>query len=325
MNQNILLHLACPVCRSVLRLWDARRRRGVISSGELRCPTCGYHGTIQARIPILLPPGGEAVYRNPFQRVAGVNWQQWAQKKGWDALAGKLMTSDTEPKFRQRTLPPRVFRKSIYEGSDYYYETVLKSRDDDRPSPGKELDFLVKQMITHRPRLLLDIGAGEGMLVQRLLPYRPGTGAIICADIDYGSLKVLEGYVRRAPVKSTVQSVACDLRRLPFPSSHFDAAVSLNGMAHVEGVDELLSEVHRLLKPGARLWLTEPAYGTNLHQGKSLETLILHGLRNTLRLHHGESDLVRRLNQVGFIIESVSRHVTYQRQYTLISAVTDGG
>ncbi len=235
------------------------------------------------------------------------------------------MTRDPEPKYRSDPVSPRVFRKSIYEGSDYYYETVLKPRDEDHPAPGKELDFLVTQMITHRPRLLLELGAGEGTLVQRLLPYRPGTGAIVCADIDYGRLKILEGHVRRAPVKPTTQGVACDLRRLPFPSCHFDAVVSLNGMAHVEDIDRLISEVSRLLKPGGRFWITEPAFGTDLHLGKSMETLILHGLRNKLNLHHGESDLVRRLNLAEFIIESVARHTTFQRQYTLISAVKDGG
>lgn len=49
-----------------------------------------------------------------------------------------------------------------------------------------------------------------------------------------------------------------DGRKLPFPDNHFDAIVSFQVIEHVERLQEALSELRRVARPGAKLLLTGP-------------------------------------------------------------------
>lgn len=48
--------LACPVCKTGLKLGLHSRHDDEIASGELRCPKCRETDEIQDGIPELLPP-----------------------------------------------------------------------------------------------------------------------------------------------------------------------------------------------------------------------------------------------------------------------------
>lgn len=53
--------------------------------------------------------------------------------------------------------------------------------------------------------------------------------------------------------------VRADLNKaLPFPSSHFDRAVCIEGVEHIENPAFLLRELARVIKPGGRLIMTTP-------------------------------------------------------------------
>jgi SAM-dependent methyltransferase len=49
-----------------------------------------------------------------------------------------------------------------------------------------------------------------------------------------------------------------DGKTIPFPDSHFDSVFSSEVFEHVFNPDEVLSEIHRVMKPGATLLLTTP-------------------------------------------------------------------
>jgi SAM-dependent methyltransferase len=88
---------------------------------------------------------------------------------------------------------------------------------------------------------ILDVGAGEGALVER---YRGRGWNILGVDSAYESANV-----RRA-----------DLLSLPFDSGVFDQALCLDVLEHVDLLDQprALCEVARVLKPGGGLLLSVP-------------------------------------------------------------------
>jgi SAM-dependent methyltransferase len=55
-------------------------------------------------------------------------------------------------------------------------------------------------------------------------------------------------------VEDAYRAIPCDARALPLPDNSFDAAFSVCAFEHFQGVDAVLSELHRVLRPGARLF-----------------------------------------------------------------------
>lgn len=88
---------------------------------------------------------------------------------------------------------------------------------------------------------LLDVGAGEGALVER---YRKKGRDIVGVDTAYQS-----AYVRQA-----------DLLSLPFENACFDAVLCLDVLEHVQLLDQpkALSEIARVLKEDGHLLLSVP-------------------------------------------------------------------
>ncbi len=88
---------------------------------------------------------------------------------------------------------------------------------------------------------ILDVGAGEGALVER---YRERGWNVVGVDSAYES-----AHVKRA-----------DLLTLPFDSGAFDAALCLDVLEHVDLLDQpkALAEIARILRPGGRLLVSVP-------------------------------------------------------------------
>jgi 2-polyprenyl-3-methyl-5-hydroxy-6-metoxy-1,4-benzoquinol methylase len=102
---------------------------------------------------------------------------------------------------------------------------------------------LVDQFVGRLPEEaeLLDVGAGEGVLVDR---YRAQGRHIIGIDANYDSPTVQKG----------------DLLSLPFSSGSFDAVLCLDVLEHIGLLAQAgaLGEIHRVLKEGGTLLLSVP-------------------------------------------------------------------
>lgn len=92
------------------------------------------------------------------------------------------------------------------------------------------------------PGRIVDIGCGIGHSYRLLAP-RETVGV----DVDAESL---EGQER--------QTVAADMRRLPFANSEFDGAIAVHSIEHVPDPERALAEIVRVLKPGGSAVLVTP-------------------------------------------------------------------
>jgi SAM-dependent methyltransferase len=92
------------------------------------------------------------------------------------------------------------------------------------------------------PGRIVDIGCGIGHSYRLLAP-RETVGI----DLD---ATALEGQER--------ETLACDMRSLPFPDGIFDGAIAVHSIEHVPEPETALAEMARVLKPEATAVLVTP-------------------------------------------------------------------
>ena len=88
---------------------------------------------------------------------------------------------------------------------------------------------------------ILDLGCGDGQLTQRIA----ASGASV---IGIDSSPAMVTAARALGVKADRGSA----EKLPYPDRIFEAVVSNAALHWVRGQDEMLSQVHRVLRPGGR-------------------------------------------------------------------------
>jgi len=93
-------------------------------------------------------------------------------------------------------------------------------------------------------RRMLDVGAGEGQVAR--LASRGGADAVFGLDPTWPQLRVARS---RAGGPLYLRGLAT---ALPFPDGAFDAVVACLVFEHIEGYQEALAEVGRVLQPGGR-------------------------------------------------------------------------
>lgn len=96
--------------------------------------------------------------------------------------------------------------------------------------------------------LILDAGSGP-IQYPEYLEYSEGFAKRVCVDVSERALE--EAHKKLGDHGEYVRASLLDL---PFPDGHFDAAVSLHTVYHVDGKrqEEAVRELVRVLRPGAR-------------------------------------------------------------------------
>jgi SAM-dependent methyltransferase len=87
---------------------------------------------------------------------------------------------------------------------------------------------------------VLDIGG-------RLQPYRPLLGTRVAR------------YLALDPHRSPLVNVIATGERMPFPDNSFDLVICTQVLEYIPSPPRLIEEAHRVLKPGAHLFLSAPA------------------------------------------------------------------
>jgi SAM-dependent methyltransferase len=92
---------------------------------------------------------------------------------------------------------------------------------------------------------ILDIGCGEGQ-ISRLAAGLPGVKKVVGIDPTLSQLALA------AQRGGGVALARAGASELPFPENSFDAAIACLVFEHIDDVDEVLTEIGRVLIPGGR-------------------------------------------------------------------------
>lgn len=134
--------------------------------------------------------------------------------------------------------------KEFYRTSDEYLQKNLASH-------GKEYFALyIERVCRYVPKgaHVLDLGCGTGV------------SCVLLAERGFKvtGVDISDKFLDKNLTGECVQLVAADAKALPFPDGSFDAVTSYEFMEHVFGVEGVLDEMIRVVKPGGLILVLSP-------------------------------------------------------------------
>ena len=106
---------------------------------------------------------------------------------------------------------------------------------------------------------ILDVATGTADLCIGAVK-RGKTEKTVGIDISEGMLDVGREKVRKSGLEGSVQLILADCAKLPFADNSFDAITCGYGVRNFAELDNCLSEMYRVLKPGGQLRILEFTY-----------------------------------------------------------------
>ena len=119
---------------------------------------------------------------------------------------------------------------------------------------------VVKIVAMSNPDKVLDIATGTGDLAINLA--ETNASNIIGLDISPGMLEVGKRKVAKLNLNNKIELVLGDGEKLPFDENHFDAITVAFGVRNFENLEQGLTEILRVLKPGGTFVVLETSVPT---------------------------------------------------------------
>lgn len=113
----------------------------------------------------------------------------------------------------------------------------------------------VKEVLAESPGHVLDMATGTADLAVMLAG--KGIRKITGADLSAGMLRVGDKKIKEKHLEGRIDLIQADSENLPFENGQFDAATVAFGVRNFENPVRGLSELNRVLKPGAKLFVLE--------------------------------------------------------------------
>lgn len=104
---------------------------------------------------------------------------------------------------------------------------------------------------------VLDAGCGTGIFTVEMARMLGGQGQVHAVDLQPSMVESTRARVAGAGVSDVVQLHQVGLYDLPFADDSLDLAVLISTLGEIPDKPAALSELRRVLKPGARLGVTE--------------------------------------------------------------------
>jgi len=124
---------------------------------------------------------------------------------------------------------------------------------------------------------VLDLGCGTGVFTVEMAQMVGEDGQVHAVDLQDPFLRQAQQRVQRAGLQSRVHFHHCGAYALPFETSSIDLAVVIATLTQIPDQAAALRELYRVLKPGARLVISEempdPAYVPPLIMRRRVETV----------------------------------------------------
>lgn len=105
------------------------------------------------------------------------------------------------------------------------------------------------------PKLILDVATGTGDFALQALELNPDK--IIGVDISEGMLEMGRKKIQRLGVGDKIELRSGDSENMAFEENKFDAVTVAFGVRNFENLEKGLSEIYRVLRPGAILVVLE--------------------------------------------------------------------
>jgi trans-aconitate methyltransferase len=146
---------------------------------------------------------------------------------------------------------------------------------------------------------ILDLGCGDGQLTARLVALGANVQGVDASPEMVAATRARGLAADEAPAE-----------RLPYPDGSFDAVFS-NAVLHwVQGQDQMMAEVHRVLKPGGRFVAEMGGHGNvaAIHVA-FMAVLDRHGFRDLedgVNYYPTPNAYTRRLERHGFTVERIA-------------------
>lgn len=221
--------------------------------------------------------------------------------------SGRPRGQHAHPTYSEAELLARA--QEFNESAERHWQSITREADGrrhalnkpfsnvrDTPAMLYRLGLVLNEMDLGIGMTVLDFGAGSCWVASSINRLRCRT---IAVDVSPTALRLGEELFRSDPrhhLDLDPQFLAYDGHTLSLPDASVDRAICFDSFHHVPNQDEVLKELHRVLKPGGRLVLAEPGEG-HAHMDQSVfETETYGVLENDLHL----DDLVARARRAGF-------------------------
>src|SRR5262245_22570940 len=129
-------------------------------------------------------------------------------------------------------------------GEDYFQREYFERH----PGKVRYLEYLCRLLRTHgvASGRVLDVGSGLGFLLEAL-----GAAGYTPSGLEVSPIAVARARERtRAPIEIGDANEA-----FPFPDASFDAVTMLDVIEHLHRVPQALTEIHRVLQPGGKVFV----------------------------------------------------------------------
>jgi|GEM_PF-875342 len=254
--------LICPICKSSrLKLQQARLHEDEIWSGKILCEGCRQTYPVTGGIPCMLPTV-------LLKMQSDADTEEWIQKK--KKIEENIVDENLE-KFKF-VYKEAARENGLSEETDRFIWEKIMHRDNQslRKSLGTEKAskwVITRDNISKRNErifssirkfegsedsfagsLALNVGPGiDDDLIDRL----NSSGAeVINCDIIPDTLIELKS-------QDKGEGISSDLKCLPFAEGMFDMVFCFLVLHHIDPVEQALSEVMRVLKPGGKVFILE--------------------------------------------------------------------
>lgn len=114
----------------------------------------------------------------------------------------------------------------------------------------------ISQLMDDCPQYMLDVATGTGDFAIEAC-YRLSPKQLIGSDISEGMMDIARIKTAQAGLSHCLTFVKEDCAHLSFTDATFDAITVAFGVRNFEHLDQALSEIYRVLKPGCKLIILE--------------------------------------------------------------------
>jgi len=244
MNLSTLCLLRCPLCgNDELHLADSAMYDSErVREGRLDCHLCGTWYRVENGIAVLVDYGLQD--RDRLEAFAERHQLELTPKDG-PRQANLPDAADSADKWKQI----RFFA----EGSAAYERQVAESPYY-KAYEKAVYEPWVQQAVSPQQHVL-DLGCGTG---RGIVPLAQHGAHVVGMDITEDVLLVAQAKAERLGLTGIVDLIVGDAARIPFRDASLDACAATGTLHHVSRPDEVIADISRVLKPGARFYSSDP-------------------------------------------------------------------